>query len=347
MRESSQKKISVIVPCYNVEKYIDRCVESLVNQTIGLEQMELIFVDDASADGTLDKLRQWEEKYPEQIMLIPCSQNRRQGAARNIGMQHASGEYIGFVDSDDYVSAEMYEKLYEAAQEQQCDVVACLFVREDNEGNILMDATPSKKAGRKIEIHGNEERREMFHSGLPGGVWSKIYRRELLLENNLYFPEEITYEDNYWGAFLKQELESYYIINEPFYHYVVNEHSTIMQTDSYHHLDRLVIELMKVEEYKRRDIFELYHDEIEIDFLKMYFINTIRILFVRFHRIPYDIIYTMQENVKTLFPRYQENPYLEQLPQLQRELLKMVEVPLDKEKIDILANAYRKVLSEQ
>jgi glycosyltransferase involved in cell wall biosynthesis len=309
--------------------------------------MELIFVDDASTDGTLEKLRQWEEKYPEQILLIPCTQNRKQGAARNIGMQYATGEYIGFVDSDDYVALEMYQRLYETAKEQQCDVTACLFVREDGKGNILMDAVPSKKAGRKIEIHDSEERREMFHSGLSGGVWSKIYRRGLLLENGLYFPEEITYEDNYWAAFLKQELESYYIINEPLYHYVVNEHSTIMQQDSYHHLDRLVIELMKVEEYKRRGLFKLYHDEIEIDFLRMYFINTIRILFVRFREIPYDVIYTMQDNVKELFPEYRKNPYLSELPQLQSELLKIVDVPLDKEKIDILAKAYRKVLAEQ
>ncbi|MDO4167997.1 MAG: hypothetical protein Q4D32_11400, partial [Eubacteriales bacterium] len=93
-------------------------------------------------------------------------------------------------------------------------------------------------------------------------------------------------------------------------------------------------------------LFEVYHDEIEIDFLQMYFINTIRILFVRFREIPYDIIYTMQDNVRELFPDYGVNPYLDGLPQLQRELLKMIDIPLDREKIDVLANAYRKVLAE-
>lgn len=341
------KKISVIIPCYNVEKYIDRCMQSLVSQTIGLENLELILVDDASTDHTLEQLQKWEQRYPDHIMLIPCEENRRQGAARNIGMQYASGEYIGFVDSDDYVSLEMYETLYHKAEEQKCDVVACLFVREDIHGRVLIDAVPSKKAGRRIEINTREDRRGMIRGGLPGGIWCKIYRRQLLIDRKLYFPEEIAYEDNYWSAILGQEVSSYYIVNEPLYHYVVNEQSTIMQQNASHHLDRLVIELMKVEEYQRRGIFEEFHAEIEMKFLQMYFINTIRILFVRFREIPYDIIYIMQENVKEIFPNYQDNPYLDELPQLQRELLKMVEVPLNREKIDILANAYRKVLAEQ
>lgn len=340
------KKISVIVPCYNVEKYIDRCINSLVNQTIGLENLELIFVDDASKDGTLDKLFDWEQKYSENIMVIPCKENRRQGAARNIGMQYATGAYIGFVDSDDYVSEEMYDTLYQIAEQETCDAVSCLFVREYEDGSVAMPAEPHKNAGKKIEIKTVEDRRKYMRSGMPGGIWSKIYRRELILEHDLYFPEELTYEDNYWSAFLGMELSSYYILNQPMYHYVVNEQSTIMQQNASHHLDRLVIELMKVEEYQRRNLFETFHAEIEFSFLRMYFINSIRILFVRFQEIPYDIIYTMQENVRELFPDYHNNPYLDELPQLQRELLKIVDVPLDRQKIDILANAYRKVLQD-
>lgn len=105
------KKISVIIPCYNVEKEIDRCIQSLVDQTILLSQMELIFVDDASEDATMEKLSKWEEQYPESILVIHCEENGKQGTARNIGMQYATGEYIGFVDSDDYVEPEMYQKM--------------------------------------------------------------------------------------------------------------------------------------------------------------------------------------------------------------------------------------------
>lgn len=339
-----KKKISIIIPCYNVEKYIDRCIQSLVNQTIGIDNLECIFVDDASTDKTMDKLAQWEEKYPESIMIIHCEENKKQGAARNIGLGYAGAPYIGFVDSDDYVSLDMYEKLYEKAADYDCDVVAGLFVREENDGTIAMAAEPQENGDKLVKIQDVQDRKRFLQEGLTGGVWSKIYKRELILENELYFPEDILYEDNYWSAFLMHAISSYYVINEPYYHYMVNEESTIMKKDATHHLDRLIIELMKVEEYKRRGLFDAYHDEIEFAFLRMYFINTIRILFVRFRQIPYEIIYTMQDNVKTLFPDYDKNPYLGKLPQLQAELLKIVSVPLDKEKIDVLAEAYKKVL---
>lgn len=339
-----KKKVSIIIPCYNVEKYIDRCVRSLANQTIGIENLELIFVNDASTDSTLECLAKWEKQYPESIMVIDCKENHKQGAARNIGLQYAGADYIGFVDSDDYVSGDMYEKLYEKAEEYHCDVVTGLFVREENDGTIVMDAKPKENGDKLVRIDTVEDRKRFFQEGLTGGVWSKIYKKSLILDNEIYFPEDILYEDNYWGAILNYYLSSYYIVNEVCYHYMVNEESTIMKKDATHHLDRLVIELMKVEEYKRRGVFEAFHDEIEFSFLKLYFINTIRILFVRFSEIPYDIIYTMQRDVKEIFPDHEKNPYLYKLPQLQSELLKIVAVPLDEEKIDILAGAYRKVL---
>lgn len=342
-----EKKISIVTPCYNVEKYIDRCIKSLVNQTIGLDLMELIFVDDASLDTTREKLYAWEKLYPDSIMVIVCDENHKQGAARNIGIRCATGEYIGFVDSDDYVEADMYEKLYRIAKENDCDLVSGLFVREEIDGTIAMDVEPVENGGQLVNIFGREGRKKFLKENLPGGVWCKIYRRRMIIENELFFPEDIFYEDNYWGAFMKHAVSSYYVLNELCYHYVINEQSTIMQKDSLHHLDRLVIELMKVEEYQRRGLFEEYHDEIEFSFLKMYFINTIKILFVRFRQIPYDIIYAMQENVKVLFPNYAKNPYLNRLYPLQTEILKMVDIPLDEEKIDILANGYRQVLRNE
>lgn len=342
----TDKCISIIVPCYNVGKYIDRCVESLVNQTIGIENLELIFVNDASTDDTLDHLTVWEEKYPESILVVDCEENHKQGAARNTGLLYASAPYIGYVDSDDWVEAAMYEKMYEKVEQFGPDAVCVLSTRDEQDGTVRMRSNEKKNGDKFVEIKDEAARRKFFGEGLTGGVWSGIYRKDLLLEENIMFPEDLRYEDNYWSAILNLVIRSYYIINEHLYHYMINEASTIMEKDSMHHLDRLVTELMKIEEYKRRGVFDLYHDEIEFSFLRMYFINTIRILFVRFTKIPYDIIYTMQDNVKELFPDYEKNPKLNKLPQLQRELLKIASVPLDEEKINILAQAYRKVLLE-
>lgn len=112
--------VSIIVPCYQVEKYIRRCVDSIINQSIGFENIELILVDDASTDGTLEILRKYEKMYPG-IIVIECEKNGRQGTARNIGLQYATGKYIGFVDADDWIEPDMYEHMYLIAEEYSVD----------------------------------------------------------------------------------------------------------------------------------------------------------------------------------------------------------------------------------
>ena len=164
----SEKKISVIVPCYNVSEFIDRCVKSLTEQTIGIENMECIFVDDASTDDTLEKLLAWERKFPESILVIPCRENHRQGAARNIGLCHATGQYIGFVDSDDYVDAEMYEKMYQKAIDFCCDVVGSFSVRERRDGvRLYRDETQLET--EVLAVVDTPEKRDVYKA-LPQGT---------------------------------------------------------------------------------------------------------------------------------------------------------------------------------
>ena len=122
-----KKAVSVIIPCYNPKKYLSRLVNSLLDQTIGLENLELIFVDDASTDDTLESLYQLEQQYPYNITVISNSENKKQGTARNIGMSYATGKYIGFVDADDWIAPQMYEKMYDIAEETDCDIVCCRY----------------------------------------------------------------------------------------------------------------------------------------------------------------------------------------------------------------------------
>ena len=96
-----QPLISVIIPCYNVSKYLDRCMDSLLKQTIGYNKLELIFINDASTDNTLDMLLGYEEKYPDTVLVINLEENKKQGFARNLALEYATGKYIGYVDSDD------------------------------------------------------------------------------------------------------------------------------------------------------------------------------------------------------------------------------------------------------
>ena len=136
-------EISIIIACYNVEKYLMRCFESLEKQTIGMENMELIFVDDASTDHTWDMIQTIENQYPQNVVAIHCDENGRQGKARNIGMSYAAADYIGFVDSDDWVEANMYEILLD----EQWHI--CWLTVMKNERNLSVQIVLGMECGIK------------------------------------------------------------------------------------------------------------------------------------------------------------------------------------------------------
>ncbi len=116
-----KSKISVIIPIYNTEKHLRQCLDSIINQT--LKEIEIICVNDESTDGSLDIVNEYAQK-DERIKIIN-KKNNGAAAARNTGMDHAAGEYIGFVDSDDWIALDMYEKLYENAKSYNSDIVMC------------------------------------------------------------------------------------------------------------------------------------------------------------------------------------------------------------------------------
>lgn len=310
------KKISIIVPCYNVEILIDRCVESLINQTIGIENIELIFVDDASTDCTMEHLLQWEQRYPGNIVAIHCEENGRQGRARNIGIKNARGEYIGFVDADDYVEQDMYSSLIQVADQENCEVVWGLYQREWEDGELVVDPVRREDVECRHEIKTVQDRKAFLARESIGGVWSGIYRKDFILKNQLWFPENICYEDNYWGAIGSYVLKSYYIVNKIFYHYVVNRNSTIVQRNSVVYFERLKIELMKLDKYKEMGVIDEFYDEIEAEFVEMFYLNSFHMFVNRFTELPYDMIYYIKNTVLRIFPDYDKNPLLKKLSPL-------------------------------
>ena len=116
--------ISIIIPCYNSAEYLPQCMKSLEEQTIGLENLQLIFVDDASTDGgeTWQCILEFEQKHPLQVIAVSLEQNRAQGGARNVGIEYAAAEYIGFVDSDDYLDNRFFEILVSLIVEYDSDI---------------------------------------------------------------------------------------------------------------------------------------------------------------------------------------------------------------------------------
>ena len=142
-RAESCPLISVIVPVYKVEKYLDRCINSIVNQTY--RNLEIILVDDGSPDNCPAMCDEWAQKDPR--IRVIHNPHKGLGSARNTGIDAARGSLIGFVDSDDYVYPNMYQRLYELMTENDADLSVCEYTRVDEEGRKISDNSNKLPAG--------------------------------------------------------------------------------------------------------------------------------------------------------------------------------------------------------
>lgn len=186
-------KISIIVPCYGVEKYLDRCLSSIINQTFS--DLEIILVDDCSPDNTPQICDEWAKK-DSRIKVVHKGKNEGLGFARNTGLKIASGEYVAFVDSDDFVDITMYETLYKATNDGTIDVVYCGLRIERKDGTwqcfhdfdtiTLFD---SNKAGR-VALSFIHQSELTLQQRLFMSVWHGLYKRRLIQELNLQFYSE-------------------------------------------------------------------------------------------------------------------------------------------------------------
>ena len=307
--------ISIIVHCYNVEKYIDRCLNSLVSQTVGLDKLEIILINDASTDDTLSHLKNWESLYPNNILVITYETNLRQGGARNIGLSYANGEYIGFVDSDDWIEPTMYELLLKGIESTGCELSRCKYSRDtgDNHTVSSLNIEPGSIDHDFNVVNCMESGGLYYMPTLQatkpnekyGGIYTMLFRRDVVFDHNISFPEHIGYEDNYWLGLTQLYVSRMCVLNKALYHYYVNEESTTMKKNDIRQLDRLDIEVALLDEYKKRGAFEAFYIRIMSDFIQRYYLNTYHILFTRFASIP-DIYQEIHDTVFKYFPDWQE-----------------------------------------
>ena len=173
-------KVSVIVPFYNVEGYIEKCLETLVNQT--LKDIEIILVNDGSKDRSIDIVKKFLKQYPEKIVYLE-KENGGLSDARNFAIPYAKGEYIAFLDSDDYVEKDMYQLMYDIAQKEKSDMVECDFFWN----------YPDKV---KTDVGEKYEGTAEALTKIRVVAWNKLIKREILEETKILFPKGYRYEDN-------------------------------------------------------------------------------------------------------------------------------------------------------
>ncbi len=240
-------KISIIVPVYNVEKYIDKCLKSLVHQT--LQDIEIIIVNDGTQDKSEEIIEKYVRENQNKIKYYEKS-NGGLSSARNHGLEYATGEYIAFLDSDDYVESNMYEEMYNLAKKENADMVECDFILEWGFGKKIFD----KRREYKTKENMMKKPRVV--------AWNKIYKREILNKYKIRFPEGLIYEDLEFFLKLLPHLNRISYINKYFIHYTQREDSIInKQTEKIENIFKILDNIFDY--YKEQNIYSNYEKELK------------------------------------------------------------------------------------
>lgn len=326
-------KISVIIPVYNCEKYLQDCIDSLTNQTF--KELECIFVDDASTDSSLKILYENKKKYEEIIQVVEFKENRRQGAARNAGMRMARGKYIAFVDADDIVAPEMFRFLFEKAENEHAEIVKLNYARiDENQRYVNMNFDLRKdspetrwndeilKINEKNELDQND-RNNLYAYGI-GSVWGGVFLRRLIVDNELWFPEGIVYEDNYWGTIIISFINKIFFMENVSYFYRKNLQSTVTSGNYKNFEDRIWVE-RSLMDYFQSDEFEMYKDGLAYRFIRLTD-NSIALGLrtAPTYKMFANVLCPYLREIDQCFPNWRENRYLhvssENLKKIERRI---------------------------
>ncbi|MBE5883490.1 MAG: glycosyltransferase [Lachnospiraceae bacterium] len=299
-------KLSVIVPVYNMADggKLEYCLDSLVNQTI--DDYEIIAVDDASTDTSLEILRDYESRYPDKVKVLCHKVNKRQGGAKNTGLRAAQGEWIGFIDSDDWVTPDYYEKLLGKAKETGADMVGCDYSLVDRQtmevGRIVQNNTMEQTGVLDEEKH----KKLLMRSG---SMVIKIYKHSVIREQNLCFPEGMFYEDNCAGPIWSLYFKHFEKVEEPLYFYYQHQVSTVHHITEEKCRDRMKAAELLYAECRQRGFLEQYRKEIEYRFSELYYVITLFSYLPGVQKPSLKFIKELRQGVVRRFPEFEKNPY--------------------------------------
>lgn len=287
-------KVSVIVPFYNVEGYIEKCLETLVNQT--LQDIEIILVNDGSKDRSVNIVKKFQRNYPEKIVYLE-KENGGLSDARNYAIPYAKGEYIAFLDSDDYVEKDMYQKMYNLAVKEESDMVECDFCWE----------YPDKTRKDVGEIyHGTKEMIEKIRVV----AWNKLIKKEILEDTKIQFPKGYRYEDVEFTYKLIPYIKKVSFLKEACIHYIQREGSI---SNSQNERTREIFDVLEhvLQYYKKIGIYEKYKTELEYIYTRYAFCSSLRrISKIQDENVQENLLKLTWNNMQEKFPNWKQNSIL-------------------------------------
>ena len=298
-------KVSIIVPVYNVEKYLNKCLNSLVNQTF--KDIEIIIINDGSPDNSKQIIENYKAKY-DNIIKVINQQNQGLSASRNNGLKIASGDYIIFVDSDDYIELNMVEKMYNKILEEQADVVICGNNVVNEDYKLISKTFPNKYESYNFIT-------QMIFGNLS--AWNKIIRKSILNDSTLLFRKNVWYEDIDFSFKLFLKSKKICILHENLYNYSLRPGSIMSSKNLVKNLDLIDAFDEIISSAKKNNCYEKYYNEIEFLVINHLYIScVVRIITNDYssknekNKLLNTIFKYMNEN----FYNYSKNEYLKILP---------------------------------
>ena len=296
-------KVSLIIPVYNVALYIESCLASLTAQT--MDEVEILLVDDHGSDDSIQVAQDYLASHPsaKQFRILSTPHNMGPGAARNIGIEAAQGEYIGFVDSDDLVAPDYCLQLYTAAKTHDADLAYCqALLVKDTEVKSLNN--PVIESG---EFRG--KKRSLFLTRYTTMMWTFLYKRELIIQYGISFPSTRSAEDSYFLTSTLLAARRIACVDKPMYHYLVHEESLSESRNPKRYLDKVRSFDLLLQFARDKGLYEANRSELGYIYLKKgYLLGILTYIYNAEHPLQLTVC-KMYEHLLSYVPYYKQNPY--------------------------------------
>ena len=296
-------KITLVIPIYNVSTFIETCLGSLINQTI--DDIEVLLVDDHGNDDSMERAREFVEAHPSSktFRFLSTPHNMGPGPARNIGIESALGEYIGFIDSDDVVSPDFCERLYAAAKLYDADVSYCQAMLVKTAKGTPM-CNPIIESG---EFSG--DKRHYFLTHYVTMMWTFLYRKSLLNEYAIRFPATRSAEDSYFLTCSLLAARRIACVDIPLYQYLVHEESLSETRNPYRYLDKIKSFDLLMLFARKRGFYEANREELDYIYLKKGHILGILTYIYNEEHPQVITVCKLHNHLLEYIPEYKNNPY--------------------------------------
>ncbi len=307
-----QEKISIVIPCYNAERYIKRCLDSIIDQTIGLDHLEINIINDCSTDSSREIIENYEKQYPDNICIIDLDKNSGQSIARNIGLSYVSGDHILFVDADDCLDRNMILQMYLISLCYPVEVVSCDYIAFDNEvpsGSQICQQLPITLTTVETD---DDKKRLFMNQAFTTAPWAKLIKRSYLEDNpSIYFPEHARMEDIYYTYMLIGHASSWCHLSLPLYNYYINPNGTMKSSKIRdYYMDVHNMFSLAMDQLIPSGFYNACSQELAFMYYKKAFIDLTRFMLGNFNTFPVDNYRILRDYMMEFFPNISQNKYL-------------------------------------